>query len=135
MIKVSIVIPVFNCAEGLRRCLSDLKLMATDEIQVVVVDDGSTDRSPLVASGFREEFENFAYQRISENRGVGNARNIGLKLSLGKYIYFLDCDDAVSGNFSVALMSELGGQSDLVFTPVRKIPDGATLTSSVQRRC
>ncbi len=124
MIKVSIVIPVFNCAEGLRRCLSDLKLMATDEIQVVVVDDGSTDRSPLVASGFREEFENFAYERISENRGVGNARNIGLKLSLGKYIYFLDCDDAVSGNFSVALMSELGGQSDLVFTPVRKIPYG-----------
>ncbi len=122
MIKVSIVIPVFNCAEGLRRCLSDLKLMATDEIQVVVVDDGSTDRSPLVASGFREEFENFAYQRISENRGVGNARNIGLELSLGKYIYFLDCDDAVSGNFSVALMSELSGQSDLVFSPVRKIP-------------
>ena len=114
MIKVSIVIPVFNCAESLCKCLSDLKLIVTSEIQVVVVDDGSTDQSPLVAKGFREVFENFAYQRISENRGVGNARNIGLKLSLGTYIYFLDCDDTVSGNFSDTLMSELSGESDLV---------------------
>ena len=54
MIKVSIVIPVFNCAGSLRECLSGLKLIATREIQVVV-DDGSTDQSPLVALGFREE--------------------------------------------------------------------------------
>ena len=53
MIKVSIVIPVFNCAGSLRECLSGLKLIATREIQVVVVDDGSTDQSPLVALGFR----------------------------------------------------------------------------------
>ena len=124
MIKVSIVIPVFNCAGSLRECLSGLKLIATREIQVVVVDDGSTDQSPLVALGFREEFENFTYQRISENKGVGNARNIGLELSVGTYIYFLDCDDAVSGNFSDSLMSELSAKSDLVFTPVSKMPSG-----------
>jgi len=82
------------------------------------------DRSLLVALGFREESENFAYQRIVENKGVGNARNIGLKLSLGTYMYFLDCDDAISRNFSDFLMSELNAKSDLVFTLVRKMPGG-----------
>ena len=103
MILVSVVIPVFNSAENLRNCLSNLKLVVNGEIEVVVIDDGSTDQSPFVATSFSEEFENFKFQRLSQNRGIGNARNLGINLSLGIYIYFLDCDDTVSGNFSNAL--------------------------------
>lgn len=126
MIIVSIVIPVFNNAEKLRNCLSDLKLVVSNEIQVVVIDDGSTDQSPKVAAEFSEEFENFTFERLTENKGVGNARNLGLKLSLGVYVYFLDCDDTITGNFSNSLMSELSANSDLIFAPIIKMPSGSS---------
>ena len=126
MITVSIVIPVFNNAEKLRNCLSDLKLMVSSEIQVVVIDDGSTDQSPIVAAEFSEEFENFTYERLTENKGVGNARNLGLKSSLGEYVYFLDCDDTITGDFSSSVMVELKTKSDLVFAPIIKMPSGST---------
>jgi CDP-glycerol glycerophosphotransferase len=124
MILVSVVIPVFNNAENLRNCLTGLKLLVTSEIQVVVIDDGSTDQSPFVAASFSEEFENFEFQIVTQNKGVGNARNLGLNLSLGTYVYFLDCDDTVSGNFSDALKSDLSADADLVFAPVIKLPRG-----------
>ena len=126
MIIVSIVIPVFNNAEKLRDCLSDLKNVVSSEIQVVVIDDGSTDRSPMVAAEFSEEFENFAFERLTENKGVGNARNLGLKLSTGVYVYFLDCDDTIVGSFSTSLISELSTDSDLVFAPIIKMPSGSS---------
>ena len=90
VVLVSIVIPVFNNAERLRNCLSVLKQVINSEVQVVIIDDGSTDDSPMVAAEFSNEFENFTFHRIYKNEGVGNARNIGLKLSFGiiKYWYY-----------------------------------------------
>lgn len=126
MIIVSIIIPVFNNAEKLRNCLSDLKLVVSSEIQVVVIDDGSTDQSPMVAAEFSEEFENFTFERLDENKGVGNARNLGLKSSLGLYVYFLDCDDTITGDFSKSVMSELSANSDLVFAPIIKMPSASS---------
>jgi len=126
VILVSVVIPVFNDAENLRNCLSNLKLAVTSEIQVVVIDDGSTDQSPIVAASFSEEFENFKFYRITQNKGIGNARNLGLNLSLGTYVYFLDCDDTISGSFSDALKSDLSANADLVFAPVIKTPSGSS---------
>ena len=127
MITVSIVIPVFNNAEKLRNCLSDLKLKVSSEIQVVVIDDGSTDQSSMVAAGFSEEFENFTFERLTENKGVGNARNLGLKSSLGEYVYFLDCDDTITGDFFSSVMLELKAKSDLVFVPIIKMPSGSSI--------
>ena len=126
MIIVSIIIPVFNNAEKLRDCLSDLKNVVSSEIQVVVIDDGSTDQSSMVVAEFSEEFENFAFERLTENKGVGNARNLGLKLSIGVYVYFLDCDDTIVGSFSTSLISELSNDSDLVFAPIIKMPSGSS---------
>ena len=126
IVLISIVIPVFNNAERLRNCLSVLKQVINSEVQVVIIDDGSTDDSPMVAAEFSNEFENFTFHRIYKNEGVGNARNLGLKLSLGSYLYFLDCDDTVTGNFSDALMSELKSNADLVFTLCKQLPSGGS---------
>lgn len=126
MIKVSVIIPVFNGEISLRTCLSSLKKIVNSEIQIVVIDDGSSDQSSSIASEFSKEFENFTLERLSENKGVGNARNIGLKLSLGLYVYFLDCDDTVAGNFSEFLMDEFRNESDLIFSPIIKMPSGSS---------
>ena len=80
----------------------------------------------MVAAEFSEEFENFTFERFNENKGVGSARNLGLKLSLGEYIYFLDCDDTLTGNFTDSFMAELSANSDLIFAPIIKMPSGSS---------
>ena len=69
-IKVSIVIPVFNGAENLQSCLAKLQEVITREVQIVIVDDGSTDASFIVASEFARNFENVTLHRIVGNRGI-----------------------------------------------------------------
>ena len=119
-IKVSIVIPVFNGAENLQSCLAKLQEVITREVQIVIVDDGSTDASFIVASEFARNFENVTLHRIVGNKGAGNARNVGLDLSVGTYIYFLDCDDAVCGDFLSGLESVSRNKADLILAPIQK---------------
>ena len=119
-IKVSVIIPVFNGAENLRSCLAKLQEVITREVQIVIVDDGSTDASFIVASEFARNFENVTLHRIVGNKGVGNARNVGIELSVGTYIYFLDCDDTVSGDFLGSLDGVWEDKADLILTPIQK---------------
>ena len=118
MIKISIVITVFNGAKYLPELLTDLSQLSNSEMQIIVVDDGSTDQSFAVASEFKKLFPHYSLERLSENNGVGNARNIGIKLSVGKYIYFLDCDDSVIGSFLVGSELDFSTAADLIFAPV-----------------
>lgn len=92
MIKLSIIIPVYNEAPFLRRCLDSV--MCKDEsVQVIVIDDASTDGSAEICDEYRDLF---TIRHFSENQGVSKARNYGILLARGKYITFLDSDDEMS---------------------------------------
>lgn len=104
---VSIVIPVYNVAEYLPRCLDSLsKQDYVGEMEIILVDDGSTDSS----SSFCMAFCNMHARAIlirQENKGLSEARNAGIKVANGEWIYFLDADDwlapkALSTLFSFA---------------------------------
>lgn len=92
--EVSIVIPVYNVEEYLDNCLSSLLKQTIDKskIEVVLVDDGSTDSSPSICDRYAAEYDFFHVYHI-ENGGVSAARNFGIDNSHGKYILFLDSDD------------------------------------------
>ena len=120
MIKVSVIVTVFNGAKYLPKLLTNLSQKATKEFQVVVVDDGSIDQSFVIASGFKEFFHNYTLKKLDTNMGVGTARNIGMELSIGEYLYFLDCDDWISGSFLSGVEFDPSAGSDLVLSPVRK---------------
>lgn len=120
MTKVSIIVTVYNGAKYLPKLLTNLRQEATKEVQVVVVDDGSTDQSFVIALGFKELFHEYTLKKLDTNMGVGNARNIGMGLSKGEYIYFLDCDDWISGSFLSGVEFGPSAGSDLVLCPVRK---------------
>lgn len=95
--KVSVVIPVYNCAEYLETCLESLdnQTMDKDDYQIVLVNDGSTDCSEDVCENLAWARSNVTYFS-KENGGVSSARNKGMELSEGKYILFLDADDHLS---------------------------------------
>ena len=92
--RVSVIVPIYNAEEYLRDCLDSLvsQTVAQEKMQVLLIDDGSTDESADICMEYCALHSNFAYKRI-ENSGVSAARNCGLKMAEGKYIMYLDSDD------------------------------------------
>jgi len=92
MIKVSVVVPIYNVEAYLEECLEHIRLQTLTEIEVIMVNDGSKDNSREIAEKYVQMDSRFAL--ISqENRGVSIARNNGAKHAKGKYLYFCDSDD------------------------------------------
>lgn len=94
MPKVSIIVPVYNRASSIRFCLESLYAMHYRDFEVIVVDDGSSDDSPYICQEFCNTHPQFRYIR-QDNGGVSNARNHGIREAAGKWITFVDSDDAV----------------------------------------
>ena len=95
--KVSIIVPVFNSEKFLRACINSILNQTLKEIEVILVNDGSTDSSLKICQEFkkRDSRVKIINQR---NMGVGAARNAGLKMAQGKYIGFVDSDDYIEPN-------------------------------------
>lgn len=104
--KVSVILPVYNTKVELPKCLESLMNQTYQEIEVICVDDGSTDGSEKIVDEFAS-----AHKQIKvihkPNAGESSARNIGLKLAEGEYIAFCDCDDWVEPDMYKTLVHEL----------------------------
>lgn len=92
MAKVSIVVPVYNCEQYLEQCIGSALSQTLADLEVICVDDGSTDQSAQVLHRLMAEDSRVVAFR-QENRGPGAARNLGLDQAKGEYICFLDADD------------------------------------------
>lgn len=101
--RVSVIIPVYNVQEFLAECIDSvlnqtinhLELEGYDRnLQIILVDDGSTDDSSIIAKEYADSYENIGYV-YEENQGLGHARNYGCEFANGDYIIFLDSDDIV----------------------------------------
>lgn len=89
---LTIIVPVYNTESYLRECLDSLQNQTLNNYEILIVNDGSTDNSGMIAKDFVSRFTNVYYIE-QENKGLGAARNAGLKYARGKYIYFMDSDD------------------------------------------
>lgn len=103
---VSVIIPVYNVAPYLREALDSVVGQSYHNLEIIIVDDGSTDGSSEICD---EYLSDPRVQVIhQENRGLSNARNVGLDLSSGVYIAFLDSDDAFHPDFVQKMVYEIG---------------------------
>lgn len=89
---ISVLIPVYEVEEYLDRCVQSVLAQTYENFEIVMVDDGSKDRSAEIASRYAEEHENIHLIR-SEHAGVSHARNVLLENAKGEYVFFLDSDD------------------------------------------
>ncbi|MGN1134021.1 MAG: glycosyltransferase [Oscillospiraceae bacterium] len=89
---VSVIIPVYNCEKYLRQCLDSVKNQTLKDIEIICVDDGSTDSSGKILEEYAKADSRFICLK-QKNAGAGAARNNGLKIAKGKYLSFLDSDD------------------------------------------
>lgn len=91
--KVSIIIPVYNVEDYVGRCLESIINQTYTNIEIIVINDCSTDNSLKVIKMYEEKFDKISIINLEKNTGVSNARNLGIKKATGKYIMFCDSDD------------------------------------------
>lgn len=93
-IKVSIVIPIYNTGDYLKECLNTICNQTLKELQIICVDDGSTDNSVEIVESFMKQDDRIElYHHIGKGVGAGAARNHGLQYAKGEYLLILDSDD------------------------------------------
>ena len=110
MCKVSVIVPVYNVEPYLEECLRSLLGQTLTDIEIICVNDGSTDNSGKILEKYRQNDDRIiiAWQK---NSGLSAARNRGLDIAKGKYIYFCDSDDYLQTNaleYSYKLAEERG---------------------------
>lgn len=93
-IKTSVIIPVYNTENYLQDCFESLFLQTQKEIEIIAIDDGSTDNSLQVLRNYEEHYSN-VHVYTQRNMRQGAARNKGIEVARGDYIYFLDSDDTI----------------------------------------
>ena len=95
MTKVSVIVPVYNTENFLERCLNSLVNQTLNDMEIIVVNDGSTDASQEIIDRFANDFPNIIRAYRKKNGGLSSARNYGLDKATGEYIGFIDSDDYV----------------------------------------
>ena len=98
VIKISIIVPIYNSQKYLVDCLKSIKSKFKDQFEVILINDNSNDASIKICKNFLKKFQNAQLINLKKTRGVSNARNIGINLSKGKFICFLDSDDRLANN-------------------------------------
>ena len=95
MAKVSVIVPVYNVEGYIEKCLETLVNQTLKEIEIIIVNDGSKDRSIQIINKFKEQYPEKIVYLEKENGGLSSARNFGIPHATGEYIAFLDSDDYV----------------------------------------
>src|SRR3954466_12202952 len=103
---ISVVVPLYNVEPYLAECLESIAGQTVRDLEVIMVDDGSKDRSPEIAEEFADRDERFHLIR-QPNGGLGNARNTGIKHATGEFLAFVDSDDFLAPNAYELLLSAL----------------------------
>lgn len=112
-IIISIIVPIYNVEEYLEECLESIRNQTYTNIEVILVNDGSTDGSKEICERFCQQDNRFKLV-TQENQGASVARNRGVKESNGDYIMFVDSDDVVKDNIVEVLLSYMKTDVDIV---------------------
>lgn len=122
--KISIIIPVYNVEDYLERCIQSVLKQAYSNLEIILVDDGSTDKSGLICDEYQIKYSNIKTFH-QENGGLAAARNTGLKYAAGDYITFLDSDDYISDDTYIKLSEHINKQPcDICFFGHYRVKNG-----------
>jgi glycosyltransferase involved in cell wall biosynthesis len=89
---ISVIIPVYNAERYLKRCVDSVLTQTYSNLEIIIVDDGSTDSSAVLINGMVSKYENISVY-YKKNGGVSSSRNVGIKMAKGDFLTFVDADD------------------------------------------
>lgn len=102
---ISVIVPIYNVEKVLRRSLESILAQTYSNLEIILVDDGSTDSSPQICDEYAQKDSRVKVVH-QHNKGVAEARNTGLSMVTGDYIYFVDSDDHIEKNLCEILISK-----------------------------
>lgn len=105
MTKVSIIVAIYCVEEYLRKCVDSIIGQTYEDIEIILVDDGSPDRCPAICDEYKQ-IDTRIQVIHKRNGGLSDARNVGIRESSGEYIAFIDGDDYVAANFVEVLIDQ-----------------------------
>ena len=113
----SIITPIYNVERFLAKCLDSIIMQTFGDIEIILINDGSTDNSGDIARSYAKK-DSRIHLIEQANQGQGHARNVGLKIASGEYIIFVDSDDFIELDMCEKLYRELeGGDIEVLVTP------------------
>ena len=137
MIRLSIIIPVYNVEDYVAKCLDSLISPAVEAIsrgeasdyEIIAVNDGSTDSSPVIVQDYANRYPQFIRLISTENMGQGHARNVGIDEAKGDYLYFIDSDDYLAPGAIGEMLCSIDGSFDiLIFDSIAVNVDGGEIS-------
>ncbi|ASW43549.1 glycosyltransferase [Clostridium isatidis] len=131
-ILLSIVVPVYNVEKYLDECLKSIINNYQEGVEVILVDDGSKDSSPLICDKYEKEYE-YIMVLHKENGGLSSARNAGIRKANGKYIWFVDSDDYIKDGSIKEIINASLKDTDLVMVSHCNIyPNGEVINDYLE---
>ena len=103
---LSVIMPIYNVEKYIEECLNSIVKQNAENMEVICVDDGSTDNSGAICDKYAEQYNYFKVIH-TENKGVGAARNLGLSCAQGDYVAWIDPDDYIADNWFESIVSTL----------------------------
>ncbi|MCJ7933644.1 MAG: glycosyltransferase [Chryseobacterium sp.] len=129
---VSIIVPVYNVENYLTKCLDSLVNQSLQDIEIIVVNDGSTDHSGVIINEFAQRYPGKIKAFTKENGGLSDARNFGIDRASGDYIGFVDSDDYIMKTmFEEMLLLAEKHQAEMVICNVRKVDQNGKITQKL----
>ena len=129
-IKVSIIVPIFNCEKYLEKCLKSIMKQTYHEFELILIDDGSTDESNIICDGYEKKDERIKVIH-KKNGGVSSARNVGLDNATGDCIVFIDSDDTIDEKYLEIMVNNIADVDMSVCGYYEMSLDGDIIRSSV----
>ena len=117
---LSVIVPVYNVEKYLDKCLDSLVNQTLEDIEIIVVNDGTKDNSQTIIDRYVDKYPEKVRSFIKENGGLSDARNFGFQYASGKYLTFLDSDDYVDNDYyEVMLKKAIDEDLDLVVSDIQ----------------
>lgn len=114
-IKVSVIVPIYDVEKYLERCIESLVNQTLEDIEIILVNDGSPDNSQQIIDYYVQKYPNKIISLLKENGGLSDARNYGIPYAQGEYISFIDSDDYVDITFLEKMYNQaIKSKSDIV---------------------
>ncbi len=103
MAKISLIVPVYNTEKYLNKCIDSLINQSYDDIEIIIINDGSTDYSENLIKSYNDKRIKYISKK---NEGIGKTRNLGIEKSSGEYLAFVDSDDYLNENFCEKMLNK-----------------------------
>ncbi|MGL5279831.1 MAG: glycosyltransferase family 2 protein [Cetobacterium sp.] len=129
---LSVIIPAYNVEKYIERCINSVLNQKLKNIEIVIIDDGSKDKTSDICLEVSKNNKNIIYKKV-QNSGCSAARNLGISIAKGKYIAFLDSDDWVDLDMYIDMLEEAEKkQADIVICGFKKLDENKKLLSTVK---